>query len=85
MGSVSYLPCQGCGQEEWDGITAGASAATLHPFVTGAIEPGSTVIADAWQGYSGLEGLGCTREPRSQSAARARGPARWAAGFSAWI
>ena len=55
------------------------------PFVTGAIEPGSTVIADAWQGYSGLEGLGYTREPHSQGATRARGPTRWAARFSAWI
>jgi hypothetical protein len=31
------------------------------------------VITDAWQGYSGLEGLGYTRERRSQRAARARG------------
>jgi hypothetical protein len=40
------------------------SAASLHPFATGAIEPGSTVIADAWQGYSELEGLGYTTERR---------------------
>jgi transposase-like protein len=54
-------------------VLADASAASLHPFVTGAIEPGSTVITDAWQGYTGLEGLGYTRERRSQRAARARG------------
>ena len=40
---------------------------------TGAVEPGSTVITDAWQGYSGLRSLGYTRERRSQRAARARG------------
>ena len=50
-----------------------ASAESLNPFVTGAVEPGSIVITDGWQGYSGLEGLGYTRERRSQRAARARG------------
>ena len=54
-------------------VLADASAESLNPFVTGAIEPGSTVITDAWQGYCGLEGLGYTRERRSQRAARARG------------
>ena len=54
-------------------VLADASAESLNPFITGAIEPGSTVITDAWQGYSGLEGLGYTRERRSQRAARARG------------
>src|SRR5215831_4346195 len=29
-------------------VLADASADSLHPFVTGAIEPGSTVITDAW-------------------------------------
>ncbi|MGH3238202.1 MAG: IS1595 family transposase [Streptosporangiaceae bacterium] len=50
-----------------------ASAESLNPFVAGAVEPGSTVITDGWQGYSGLEGKGYTRERRSQRAARARG------------
>ena len=54
-------------------VLADASAESLNPFITGAIEPGSTVITDAWQGYSGLAGLGYTRERRSQRAARARG------------
>jgi transposase-like protein len=54
-------------------VLADASAESLNPFVTGAIEPGSTVITDAWQGYSGLDSLGYTRERRSQRAARARG------------
>ena len=54
-------------------VLADASAESLNPFITGAIEPGSTVITDAWQGYCGLAGLGYTRERRSQRAARARG------------
>ena len=54
-------------------VLADGSAESLNPFVTGAVEPGSTVITDAWQGHSGLEGLGYTRERRSQRAARARG------------
>jgi transposase-like protein len=54
-------------------VLADASAESLNPFITGAVEPGSTVITDGWQGYSGLDGLGCTRERRSQRAARARG------------
>src|SRR6202167_5574745 len=54
-------------------VLADGSAQSLNPFVTGAVEPGSTVITDAWQGYSGLESLGYTRERRSQRAARARG------------
>ena len=33
---------------------ADASAASLHAFVTDHIEPGATVITDAWQGYRGL-------------------------------
>ncbi len=52
---------------------ADASSASLHPFVTDHVEPGATVITDGWQGYPGLEKLGYGHEPRSQSAARARG------------
>ena len=54
-------------------VLADASAESLHPFVTGAVEPGTTVITDAWQGYRGLDGLGYAHERRSQRAARARG------------
>jgi len=54
-------------------VLADASAESLNPFITGAVEPGSIVITDGWQGYSGLDGLGYTRERRSQRAARARG------------
>ena len=52
---------------------ADASAASLHPFVTGVVEPGATVITDAWQGYRGLDKLGYVHDRRSQRAARARG------------
>jgi transposase-like protein len=54
-------------------ILADASAASLHPFVTAHVEPGTTVITDAWQGYSGINELGYTRDRRSQRAARLRG------------
>ena len=54
-------------------ILADASAATLHPFVTEHVAPCATVITDAWQGYTGIEKLGYTRDRRSQRAARARG------------
>lgn len=54
-------------------ILADASAASLHPFVTDHVEPGATVITDAWQGYRGIERLGYTHDRRSQRAARARG------------
>jgi transposase-like protein len=50
-----------------------ASAASLHPFVTENVEPGTTVITDAWQGYSGINGLGYPHDRRSQRAAHARG------------
>jgi transposase-like protein len=54
-------------------ILPDASAASLHPFVTGHVEPGATVITDAWQGYRGIDRLGYTHDRRSQRAARARG------------
>ena len=53
-------------------ILTDASAASLHPFVTAHVEPGATVITDAWQGYSGINELGYTRDRRSQRAARLR-------------
>ena len=49
------------------------SAASLRPFVTAHVEPGATLITDAWQGYGGISQLGYTHDPRSQRAARARG------------
>ena len=54
-------------------LLADGSAASLHPFVTGHVEPGATVITDAWMGYHGLAGLGYAHQRRSQRAARARG------------
>jgi len=54
-------------------ILRDGSAASLHPFVTGNVEPGATVITDAWMGYHGISGLGYAQERRSQRAARARG------------
>lgn len=50
-----------------------ASRASLHPFVLDHIEPGSTVLTDAWMGYRGLETLGYGHQWRSQRAARAAG------------
>jgi transposase-like protein len=54
-------------------VLADGSAESLHPFVTGAVEPGATVITDAWMGYHGLDAKGYVHERRSQAAARARG------------
>jgi transposase-like protein len=54
-------------------ILRDGSAASLHPFVTDHVEPGAKVITDGWPGYSGIDKLGYTHEPRSQRAARARG------------
>src|SRR6266516_2456343 len=54
-------------------ILADASAATLHPFVTEHLEPGTKVITDGWQGYRGIDKLGYTHDRRSQRAARIHG------------
>jgi transposase-like protein len=54
-------------------LLADGSSASLHPFVTGHVEPGATVITDAWMGYHGLARLGYVHQRRSQRAARARG------------
>jgi transposase-like protein len=54
-------------------LLADGSSASLHPFVTGHVRPGATVITDAWMGYHGLAGLGYAHQRRSQRAARARG------------
>src|SRR5882757_5710248 len=37
---------------------ADGSAASLHAFVTDHVEPGATVVTDAWQGYHGLDRIG---------------------------
>lgn len=39
-----------------------ASAESLHPFVEEAIEPGSVVHTDGWEGYSGLDRKGYVHE-----------------------
>ncbi len=54
-------------------ILRDGSATSLHPFVTGHVEPGARIITDGWMGYRGIDKLGYTHEPRSQRAARARG------------
>jgi transposase-like protein len=41
-----------------------ASAMSLRSFIIQAIEPGSTVITDGWEGYSGLEAHGYPHEVR---------------------
>jgi hypothetical protein len=70
--AVEVTPPNGLGRCRM-GILGDASAASLHPFVTANVEPGTTVITDAWQGYSGIEALGYPRDRRSQRAARLRG------------
>jgi threonine dehydrogenase-like Zn-dependent dehydrogenase/transposase-like protein len=52
---------------------ADLSAGSLHPFVTAHVEPGATLITDAWQGYRGLEKAGYGHDRRSQRAAHAAG------------
>ena len=59
-------------------ILADGSSASLHRFVTDHVEPGATVITDAWQGYHGIDKLGYRHDRRSQRAARARGDDPWA-------
>ncbi len=51
---------------------ADGSVGSLQAFVTDHVEPGSTVVTDAWQGYRGLDRIGYVHERRSQRAARAR-------------
>ena len=54
-------------------VLSDASAESLHPFVIANVEPGATVVTDAWQGYAGIEAHGYVRERHSQRAARLRG------------
>jgi transposase-like protein len=48
------------------------SSASLHPFVLDHVEPGATVVTDAWQGYRGLDRIGYVHQRHSQRAARAQ-------------
>jgi len=41
-----------------------ASAISLRPFIVQAIEPGSTIVTDGWEGYKGLEAHGYSHEAR---------------------
>ena len=52
-------------------IVADGSAAWLHSFVVGHIEPGARVITGAWRGHNGRQDPGYARERRNQRAARA--------------
>jgi len=54
-------------------VVPDVSAASLHPFVSTHVQPGATVVTDAWMGYSGVDRLGYAHERRSQRAARLRG------------
>src|SRR6266536_1336111 len=54
-------------------VLADASGASLGPFVSENVEPGSRVITDGWSGYQGLASLGYAHEVRNQSAAARRG------------
>jgi transposase-like protein len=70
--AVEVTPPRGMGRCRMAPL-ADASAKSLHGFVTDHVEPGATVITDAWQGYRGLEELGYFHDRRSQRAARAFG------------
>ena len=54
-------------------ILADASAAPCTRSSPPTSSPAPPVITDAWQGYSGIDGLGYVRDRRSQRAARHRG------------
>lgn len=55
------------------GRLADLSAASLQSFVIDHVEPGATVVTDAWQSYRGLAKRGYTHEPHSQRATHAAG------------
>lgn len=52
---------------------ADASAVSLRAFLADHVEPGASVITDAWAGYNNIEELGYSHDRRSQRAAKARG------------
>jgi len=41
-----------------------ASAISLRPFIVQAVEPGSTIVTDGWEGYRGIEAHGYAHEVR---------------------
>jgi ISXO2-like transposase domain len=66
-------------------LLADGSSASLHPFVTGHVEPGATVITDAWMGYPGWPGSatstsGAVSGPPAPAAKTRRAAARRAPG-----
>lgn len=54
-------------------VLSDASSASLHSFIKANVEPGSTVITDAWSGYIGIDRQGYVHERRNQSAAKRLG------------
>jgi len=54
-------------------VLAGASAASLRPFVTGNAGPGARIITGGWAGYNGLAARGYDHQRRNQEAAARRG------------
>jgi transposase-like protein len=70
--AVEVNPSKGFGRCRMRIIPDG-SAATLHPFITDNIAPGSTVVTDGWNGYLGIDKIGYVHDRRSQRAAKALG------------
>ncbi len=54
-------------------ILPDASHLTLGDFIARNVEPGSTIVSDAWQGYAGLDPTLYTHLPLSQAAMRRAG------------
>src|SRR5208337_5467824 len=50
-------------------VLADGSAESLHPFITGAVEPGARVITDGWAAYRAISGKGYQHRPINQKAA----------------
>ena len=51
-------------------IVEDVSAACLVPFVEGAVEKGTTILSDAWQGYAPLKKRGYDHKPETQGNAK---------------
>ena len=43
-------------------MAATVAAESLHPAIEESVAPGSTISTDDWNGYCGVEKLGCVRE-----------------------
>jgi ISXO2-like transposase domain len=54
-------------------VVPDASHLTLGDFIARNVEPGSTIVSDAWQGYAGLDPALYTHLPLSQAAMRQAG------------